>query len=122
VLFKMDRSAGFVGANTVLLTTVSSPELSNQLSMTLLFTTPDANDLVGYNGGDIIPSFSGVFGNFASQITFVEFNGVVTRATLETGTFTPSVPELRTWVMMILGFLGLGFVAYRRKSRPALAA
>ena len=31
-------------------------------------------------------------------------------------TFTPAVPELSTWAMMILGFLGLGFLAYRRKN------
>ena len=32
------------------------------------------------------------------------------------------VPEPTTWAMMILGFAGIGFVAYRRKSRPALTA
>jgi PEP-CTERM motif len=30
--------------------------------------------------------------------------------------FAPSVPEPSTWVMMLLGFAGLGFVAYRRKN------
>ena len=30
--------------------------------------------------------------------------------------FASSVPEPATWAMMILGFLGVGFVAYRRKS------
>ena len=29
---------------------------------------------------------------------------------------TSAVPESSTWAMMILGFLGLGFMAYRRKS------
>ena len=33
-----------------------------------------------------------------------------------------SVPEPSTWVMMILGFAGVGFMAYRRKSKPALMA
>jgi WD40 repeat protein len=33
-----------------------------------------------------------------------------------------SVPEPSTWAMMILGFAGLGFMAYRRKSKPALMA
>lgn len=28
----------------------------------------------------------------------------------------PAVPESSTWAMMILGFLGVGFLAYRRKS------
>ena len=31
-----------------------------------------------------------------------------------------AVPEASTWAMMILGFLGVGFVAYRRKGHGAL--
>jgi PEP-CTERM motif len=31
-----------------------------------------------------------------------------------------SVPEPSTWAMMTLGFAGIGFMAYRRKSKPAL--
>jgi hypothetical protein len=34
----------------------------------------------------------------------------------------PAVPEPSTWAMMILGFAGVGFMAYRRKSKPALLA
>lgn len=37
-----------------------------------------------------------------------------------TGTLTAPVPEPSTWAMMILGFLGVGFMAYRRKSAPLL--
>jgi hypothetical protein len=33
-----------------------------------------------------------------------------------------AVPEPSTWVMMILGFAGLGFMAYRQKSKAALMA
>jgi len=33
-----------------------------------------------------------------------------------------AVPEPSTWAMMLLGFLGLGFVAYRRKSQMAFNA
>ncbi len=35
---------------------------------------------------------------------------------------TGGVPEPSTWAMMILGFAGIGFMAYRRKSKPALMA
>jgi hypothetical protein len=35
---------------------------------------------------------------------------------------TAAVPEPSTWAMMILGFAGVGFIAYRRKSKPALIA
>jgi hypothetical protein len=33
-----------------------------------------------------------------------------------------AVPESSTWAMMIIGFCGIGFMAYRRKSKPALMA
>jgi hypothetical protein len=35
---------------------------------------------------------------------------------------TAAVPEPSTWAMMILGFAGIGFMEYRRKSKPALMA
>ena len=34
-------------------------------------------------------------------------------------TIVVSVPETSTWAMMILGFFGVGFLAYRRKSAPS---
>ena len=37
-----------------------------------------------------------------------------------TADFTAAVPEPSTWAMMILGFAGVGFMAYRRKARSAL--
>jgi hypothetical protein len=41
-----------------------------------------------------------------------------------TGTITlnSAVPEPSTWAMMILGFCGLGFLSYRRKSQMAFNA
>lgn len=39
------------------------------------------------------------------------------------GTFNVSaVPEPSTWAMMALGFAGIGLLAYRRRSKPALMA
>jgi PEP-CTERM motif len=35
---------------------------------------------------------------------------------------TTAVPEPSTWAMMILGFAGVGFMAYRRSSKPRLSA
>jgi hypothetical protein len=34
-------------------------------------------------------------------------------------TIAEAVPEPSTWAMMLLGFAGLGFMAYRRKAKPA---
>jgi hypothetical protein len=36
--------------------------------------------------------------------------------------FLTAVPEPSTWAMMILGFAGIGFMAYRRKSKAVLMA
>jgi hypothetical protein len=54
---------------------------------------------------------------------FITFSGDITSFTLTSGansfevdSFTTAVPEPSTWAMMILGFVGLGFMAYRRKS------
>ena len=41
---------------------------------------------------------------------------------LEQTSVASGVPEPSTWAMMILGFAGIGFMAYRRKSKPALMA
>jgi hypothetical protein len=35
---------------------------------------------------------------------------------------TATVPEPSIWAMMMLGFAGLGFMTYRRKSKPLMAA
>jgi len=33
---------------------------------------------------------------------------------------TPAVPEASTWAMMMLGFFGVGFLAYRRKNQGSV--
>jgi hypothetical protein len=56
--------------------------------------------------------------DFVTQLTFTGDGNF-------TGTMTPittAVPEASTWAMMILGFVGLGFMSYRRKLKPALMA
>jgi len=35
------------------------------------------------------------------------------------GTVIAAVPEPSTWAMLLLGFAGVGFAAYRRKTGPA---
>jgi hypothetical protein len=58
----------------------------------------------------------------------VTYSGQAGDAPIFDGTATatlsvPSgVPEPSTWAMMLLGFAGIGFMAYRRKSKPPLLA
>jgi PEP-CTERM motif len=59
------------------------------------------------------------------DFTFTPATGGQTVIVPETFTLNAtvgSVPEPSTWAMMILGFAGIGFMAYRRKSKPALMA
>jgi hypothetical protein len=71
-------------------------------------------------------SLSALFGSFSPQIdptlTFVMSDTIRSD---NSGSFTVSsaVPEPSTWAMMILGFAGLGFLAWRRNNQaPAGAA
>jgi hypothetical protein len=44
---------------------------------------------------------------------------ILDNVTLNSG-MTSAVPEQSTWAMMIMGFFGVGFMAYRRHNRPML--
>ena len=65
----------------------------------------------------------------AGNLSFQNFGGdnvglILDNITVDAAapTQTAAVPEPSTWAMMILGFAGVGFMAYRRKSKPALMA
>ena len=48
-------------------------------------------------------------------LTTTLFNGTDTDPLTGTLTMTAAVPEPSTWAMMILGFVGVGFLAHRRR-------
>jgi hypothetical protein len=87
-------------------------------NVTLKFTVTDAgNDLTI---GDIT---SNLYNShkiyFATDIADV--NGKTgSVGALQNPSLTTDVPEPSTWAMMILGFFGVGFMAYRRKSQMSL--
>jgi hypothetical protein len=70
-------------------------------------------------------SFSGAFGTVFSNTvpgtSYELFNAPARSGDISSITVTrvaSAVPEPTTWAMMILGFAGIGFMAYRRKSKP----
>jgi probable HAF family extracellular repeat protein len=73
------------------------------------------NDPLTGNGPNQFTSPTAI--NNLGQIvgTYVDSDGVV-HAFLA----TPTVPEPSTWAMLLIGFAGIGFMAYRRKSKQAL--
>jgi PEP-CTERM motif len=69
-------------------------------------------DLVlgGPDGQESIPPSGGVSGTFVAEFT--------------SGGGSPPpapVPEPSTWAMLLLGFVGLGYVGYRRAREPRAA-
>jgi hypothetical protein len=55
---------------------------------------------------------------FALDVSNID--GTSTNTGNVAATLTAAVPEASTWAMMILGFFGVGFMAYRRKSQGSL--
>jgi hypothetical protein len=58
-------------------------------------------------------------GDIAATGVF-EGMGLIERTVLVADPITSSVPEPATWAMMLLGFAGVGFMAYRRKNSAVL--
>jgi hypothetical protein len=88
-------------------------------NVTLQFTVTDAaNDLTI---GDITANLYN-----SQKIYFATDIADVNGATGSVGAtqnppLTNSIPEPSTWAMMILGFFGIGFMAYRRKSKSQMS-
>jgi hypothetical protein len=96
---------------------------------TLTQENPGTNPLVQFITGALDDiTYAGVATNGDSLMMTSDFVFFVkTTRVQETGKFSaavdvaPAVPEPSTWAMIILGFVGVGFMAYRRKQNgPAL--
>lgn len=74
-------------------------------------------------GGSVYANFS-FGGQQAKYVQFESGNGspLVVQAAFEFDNIATAVPEASTWAMMILGFLGLGFLGYRKSSKVPSAA
>jgi len=104
-----------------------------QINAVYKSSNPDFNPYEpGGNAATItFNSFGGKL-SFNQYSDFYNLNGNGSLATTQdipspngygAGTLTVSaVPEPSTWAMMLLGFIGLGFMAYRRKASSALMA
>jgi hypothetical protein len=60
---------------------------------------------VGMDSGTLHPS--------SDNVLLASVDGVIVNR-------VGGVPEPSTWAMLILGFFGIGFVAYRQKAKPTL--
>jgi hypothetical protein len=85
-------------------------------------TTVGATYTINFELNDNGPltTFSGLSTN--GDTTDTGGNGIDLLVYAGNGVPVAAVPEPSTWAMMILGFAGVGFMAFRRKSKPALMA
>jgi hypothetical protein len=83
-----------------------------------LFNNISANEVTASNGLTLGLSTGGL-----TYDLYGDYNGGIGNGTITVGEASPqavaAVPEPATWAMMLLGFIGVGFMAYRGKSKPA---
>jgi hypothetical protein len=82
---------------------------SGSASSFLCFQTASAESCGSYRGAGIVIVVEGAPDPFVPMTS----NSIIASIA--------SVPEPSTWAMMILGFAGVGFLAYRRRNQAAVA-
>jgi len=107
-----DNSA-FISTNNTLENSITN----NGAALTASITTPFSYTVVP---GDIANGNFWFYG--VTQANLGTLGTVALTSLTVTVEGVSAVPEPSTWAMMILGFAGIGFMAYRRKSKPALLA
>jgi hypothetical protein len=114
--------SAFDGHHTIIADLVPPPTGNTVFSATI----DDQGQIIQWNisfatifGGTIVTRNLGL-----DQIDLANFAPGNNAGSVEnnpgTWTVTTDVPEPSTWAMLLLGFAGLGFMAYRRKSKPAV--
>jgi hypothetical protein len=108
-------TANCLGASTGGMPTSSISRSSDGSSITFSFT-----GLTGDSGA--LQVFTNASSYEDPTATLKDASGQVISFDLLGPSLTPAVPEPSTWAMMILGFFGVGFMAYRRTSKPTMYA
>src|SRR5262249_52334195 len=76
---------------------------------------------LGTNGQNFFQAHSSA-GEYITDVTLSSTYDMERLEQIRLGGIASAVPEPSTWAMMMLGFAGVGFMAYRRKSKSALMA
>jgi hypothetical protein len=128
------------GNNDIFSSATFTPALHNYTSFSTQGQLPGPTDgsvtitLVD-NGGQTFTwtdvAHNALFGPFGVEAIFGTGETISSVTVSTTGTdgfvnlklldfgFATAVPEASTWAMMILGFMGVGFMAYRRRGQPS---
>jgi hypothetical protein len=111
-----NSSLGFL-ANVFNVTDLTAT-LANITVVTNLQTETFTNQAISTSGNNFFTLQSGS-GEIIQSVSIAAVNGLfsdVRQERLGDITAQAAVPEPTTWAMMILGFAGVGFMAYRRRS------
>ena len=108
-------SSGSYGAYTAIVIAFAGAHQLGSYSATGTTTTDGLNNPVHFIGllSDA-PNITSLL--FFSDSVLSQDETVIATVSLNEHV-VPPVPELSTWAMLILGFAGIDFMAYRRKSR-----
>jgi hypothetical protein len=86
----------------------------------VIFTSPvlqwDGNGLLFSANGELFNLYTAAVPNDSLSFTSGEQTLEANDSGIGSISAVPAVPEISSWAMMILGFMGVGFVAYCRKS------
>ena len=95
---------------------VTSGTYNNTLDMTLASSYNPA--FVTLNGGTVAGAFDALLNGLEAGDAYFNIHTNVFPGGEIRG-FLAAVPEPSTWAMMILGFAGVGFMAYRRSRKSS---
>jgi hypothetical protein len=98
---------------------VTSGTYNNTFDMTLASSYNPA--FITANGGTPLAAFGVLLTGLDAGDAYLNIH-TTNFGSGEIRGFLHAVPEPSTWAMLLLGFAGIGFMAHRRKSKPALMA
>jgi hypothetical protein len=122
--FNVGLTANFLSAGWTATETVYENNNNSKFGTTTsLFSSPftATNTAESTNGTDKVTTDTPYSITEVYTIT-TAVSSTAAKAQLTESTFTTVIPEPSTWAMMVLGFIGLGYAAFRRNSKARATA
>jgi PEP-CTERM motif len=110
------------GALAAALNSLAGVPPSAEFQEFIPYSAPDSfgDYLASFVYGTVQNTYAALNGANESDTSTFTSNPPTVDSGIAVFTTVAAVPEPGTWAMMLLGFAGIGFMAYRRKSKPAL--